>query len=72
MQLKVIIKKEIYRLGEIIALHIVESVDRIEWYNEDIRNEIKRIVEFNPEVLSVLEYMYGEKFIIKYLQSIYE
>jgi len=65
-------KEEIYSLGQVIAIHVAKSVDRIEWCNRDIRNEVKRIMELNPEVLDVLEYMYGEKFIINFLQSIYE
>ena len=65
-------KTEIYSLGKLIAKHIAETADTVQWYNEGIRNEIRRIIELNPEILSVLEYMYGEKFVINFLQSIHE
>ena len=63
-------KEDIYKLSKDISKSIVESVERITWYNEDIKNEIKRILELNPEVLYVLEYMYGEGFLVKFLNSL--
>jgi len=63
-------KEDIYKLSKDISESIVDSVKRIKWYNKDIKNEIKRIIELNPEVLYVFEYMYGERFLVKFLNSL--
>ncbi|OGC45085.1 hypothetical protein A3J98_01805 [candidate division WS6 bacterium RIFOXYC1_FULL_33_10] len=65
-------KDDIYKLSKDISESIVKSFERVTWYNEDIRNEIKRILELNPEVLYVFEYMYGERFLVKFLNSLNE
>ncbi|MDY0096729.1 MAG: hypothetical protein RBS01_00015 [Candidatus Dojkabacteria bacterium] len=63
-------KEDIYKLSKDISESIVESVESIKWYNKDIKNEVKRILELNPEVLYVFEYMYGERFLVKFLNSL--
>lgn len=69
-------KQEIYTLASKISAQIVGSFHYIKWYNEDIRNEIKRISKLNEEifgdVLVILEYIYGEEFLIKFVDSYFD
>lgn len=65
-------KEGIYQYCSTIANEIVNTSEYMEWYNMDMRNAVKEIVEGNIGILIVLESLYGEDFVLKLLRSVYE
>lgn len=65
-------KGGIYLYCGTIADEIVNTSKYIEWYNMDMRNAVKEIVEGNVGILIVLENLYGQDFVLKLLRSVYE
>lgn len=63
-------KQSMYEISEIISNQVVNSVKDISWYNEEIEGVVKEILDDIPELLFLLEDLYGEDFVIKFLKSV--
>jgi len=63
-------KQLMYEISEIISKQAVNSVKDIAWYNEEIEGVVKDMLDDIPELLFLLEDLYGEDFVIKFLKSV--
>lgn len=63
-------KGGMYESSVLVAQNIVDTVKDIEWYNEEIRGEVEKILTKYEGILYLLEKIYGEEFVIKFLKSV--
>lgn len=64
-------KQGMYESSSLISQNVVNSVKEIGWYNEGIRNEVKKLLDTYDSILLLLERIYGEEFVLKFLKSVY-
>ena len=63
-------KQSMYEISEILSNQVASSVKEIAWYNREIERSVREILDDIPELLFLLEGMYGEDFVIKFLKSV--
>lgn len=63
-------KQAMYEISESIAMQVVGSVREIRWYNREIAMAVRYILDSNPDILSLLEQLYGEGYVNKLVKSI--
>ena len=63
-------KQGMYEASSLISQGIANSTEGIEWYNDEIRDEVKRILGEHIDILSLLEGIYGKEFVYKFLKSL--
>ena len=63
-------KQSMYEISEVVAHEAANSVKEISWYNEEIEGAVREILDNTPELLFLLEDLYGEDFVIKFLKSV--
>ncbi|PKN03104.1 hypothetical protein CVU76_03755 [Candidatus Dojkabacteria bacterium HGW-Dojkabacteria-1] len=63
-------KGRMYEYSDKIAQDVVSSVGTVEWYNGEIRGAVKNLVDQNPSILTLLENLYGEIFVAKFVKSL--
>lgn len=63
-------KGRMYEYAEKIAQEVVFSVGTVEWYNGEIREAVKNLIDQNPPILTLLENLYGEIFVSKFVKSL--
>lgn len=64
-------KQGMYESSSLISQNIVNSTKEVEWYNEGIRNRVKNLLEEYDGIVLLLERIYGDEFVIKFLRSVY-
>jgi hypothetical protein len=65
-------KRTMYQSGQEIALYIVNNCEKITIKDEGVRNAMFNILEEYPECLTLLEHYYGEEFVVKFREAIYD
>lgn len=63
-------KDEMYRMACTIGEGIAQSCDEVVVGRDEVRREMRRLVESQPEVLKVLRYFLGEDFASKFAKGI--
>jgi len=63
-------KGGMYQYAENIAKEVVSSVEDIQWYNIEVGRVVKELIDQNPAVIGLLENLYGEKFVSKFVKSL--
>jgi len=53
-----------------IAQEVISTVEAVEWYNDEIRGVVKNLLFQNPSILTLLENLYGEGFLSKFVKSL--
>lgn len=63
-------KKRMYEASERIAYDTALTVRRIKWYNDEIKEVVRDILNSNWGVSCLMERLYGEGFVVKLLKSV--
>lgn len=63
-------KQLMYEISEVISKQVVNSAKDITWYNSEIERSVRDMFDDIPELLFLLEELYGEDFVIKFLRSV--
>ncbi|MDD3474784.1 MAG: hypothetical protein PHP08_02685 [Candidatus Dojkabacteria bacterium] len=65
-------KKTMYKSGQEVASYIVQNCEEVTIKDDGVKNAMFNILEEYPECLILLEHYYGEEFVVKFRQAIYD